>query len=83
MLWSEVNQVESVLQWTGETVSGSRSVGKSCIGGCEDQQRVNQSFSPLANDTPLSGSKSSIHHITLLLYVFLLCKRKVHLFFLF
>jgi hypothetical protein len=70
MLWSEVNQVESVLQWTGETVSGSRSIGQSGIGGCEDQQRVNQSFLPLANDTPLSESKSSIHNTTSLLYVF-------------
>jgi hypothetical protein len=74
MLRSEVNQFESVLQWTGETVSGSRSVGKSSIGGCANQQRSNQSFSPLANHTPLSGSKSSIHIKTYLLHVSL-CAR--------
>jgi hypothetical protein len=78
-----VNQVEAVLKRTEETLNGSRSISQSGIGGCEDQQRVNQSFSPLANDTPLSGSKSSIHDTTSLLYVFLSAREKYISFFCF
>jgi hypothetical protein len=52
------------------------SVGQSSISGCEDQQRANQSVSLLANNTPLSGSKSAIHYITPLLYVFLSAREK-------
>jgi hypothetical protein len=64
-----------------QTVQRTRSVRKASLRVCAGQQGNDQSFSPVAEDAPLLGRKSLLHHETFLLYVFSFGKIKLLLFF--